>query len=157
MSEENICWRYKEATDKDKESKEREYEGEGTRQIDPLTSEIEGHTVYLMPANCTNVPVIEEKEGFKRFFNLDTNEWFYKEEEKEKEPEPYKPTPLDEARNELYRLKGELQATDYKCLKFVDGCYTEEEYAEIKTQRQALRDAINAQQAIVDELEAEDK
>lgn len=156
MTKENICWRYKDAADKDKESKEREYEGEGTRQIDPLTSEIEGHTVYLMPANCTNVPVIEEKEGFKRFFNLETNEWFYKEEEKEKEPEPYKPTPLDEARNELYRLKGELQATDYKCLKFVDGCYTEEEYAEIKAQRQALRDAINAQQAIVDELEAEE-
>ena len=155
MTKENICWHYKESDDES--IREREYECEGERQLDPLTSEELGYDVYLMPANATDVPVIKEKEGFRRFFNLDTNEWFYKEEEKEEEPEPYVPTPLDEARNELWRLKNELQATDYKCLKYVDGCYTDEEYEVIKAQRQELRDAINAQQAIVDELEKAEK
>ena len=51
------------------------------------------------------------------------------------------------------KLKGELQATDYKCLKFVDGALTEEEYAEVRIARQALRDQINDVQAEIDALE----
>ena len=45
--------------------------------------------------------------------------------------------------NEITNLKYELKRTDYKALKYAEGCYTEEEYQSIKTQRQALRDRIN--------------
>ena len=40
-------------------------------------------------------------------------------------------------------LKDELAETDYKAIKFAEGWLTEEEYAPIKAQRQALRDKIN--------------
>ena len=55
------------------------------------------------------------------------------------------PEPTQEERDaaEIERLKAELAATDYKCLKYVDGALTEEEYAEIKKYRQELRDRIN--------------
>jgi len=44
---------------------------------------------------------------------------------------------------EIARLKSKLSATDYKCLKYVDGALTEEEYAEVKTYRAELRAKIN--------------
>lgn len=40
-------------------------------------------------------------------------------------------------------LKYQLAQTDYKALKFLEGWLTEEEYAPIKAERQALRDQIN--------------
>lgn len=56
------------------------------------------------------------------------------------------PEPTQEERNaaEIERLKAELSATDYKCLKYVDGALTEEEYAEVRAYRQELRSRINA-------------
>lgn len=58
----------------------------------------------------------------------------------------YKEQPIDyQAR--ISELKTELAATDYKCLKFVDGVLSEEEYAPVREYRQALRDKINAAQA----------
>ena len=56
------------------------------------------------------------------------------------------PEPTQEERDaaEIERLKAELAATDYKCLKYVDGALTEEEYAEVKAYRQELRNRINA-------------
>lgn len=44
---------------------------------------------------------------------------------------------------EIERLKGELASTDYKCLKYVDGALTDEEYAEVKAYRAELRVRIN--------------
>lgn len=44
---------------------------------------------------------------------------------------------------EVERLKAELSATDYKCLKYVDGALSDEEYAEIKAYRASLRARIN--------------
>lgn len=56
-----------------------------------------------------------------------------------------KPTPkADLNRQRIIELKNKLAATDYYCLKFVDGELTEEEYLPIKVQRQAYRDEINA-------------
>lgn len=40
-------------------------------------------------------------------------------------------------------LKLQLQATDYKAIKYAEGLLTEEEYAPIKAERQAMRDEIN--------------
>ena len=44
---------------------------------------------------------------------------------------------------EIERLKAELSATDYKCLKYVDGALSDEEYAEVKAYRASLRARIN--------------
>ena len=56
------------------------------------------------------------------------------------------PAPTEEELNavEVERLKAELSATDYKCLKYVDGALTESEYAEVKAYRAELRRKINA-------------
>ena len=40
-------------------------------------------------------------------------------------------------------LKKKLADTDYKCLKYVDGALTEEEYTEVKAYRAELRKQIN--------------
>lgn len=53
-----------------------------------------------------------------------------------------------EKRRMISRLKQELAETDYKALKYIDGALSEEEYAPVREQRQALRNQIN-------ELEAE--
>lgn len=39
---------------------------------------------------------------------------------------------------------GELQATDYKAIKYAEGLISEEEYKLIREQRQAWRDEINS-------------
>lgn len=43
----------------------------------------------------------------------------------------------------IIALKDELQKTDYKAIKYSEGWLTEEEYAEVKTERQRIRDEIN--------------
>ena len=40
-------------------------------------------------------------------------------------------------------LKQNLKDTDYKAIKYAEGAISEEDYAEIKAQRQAWRDEIN--------------
>lgn len=44
---------------------------------------------------------------------------------------------------EIERLKAELSATDYKCLKWMEGALTDDEYAETKAYRAELRQRIN--------------
>ena len=51
---------------------------------------------------------------------------------------------------EIEQCKAQLSATDYQAIKHSEGLISEEDYAPIKAQRQALRDRIN-------ELEAEIK
>lgn len=55
------------------------------------------------------------------------------------------PAPTQEELNaiEIERLKSELASTDYKCLKYVDGALSDEEYAETKAYRAELRAKIN--------------
>lgn len=59
------------------------------------------------------------------------------------------PAPTQEELNamEIKRLKGELASTDYKCLKYVDGALTDEEYADIRAYRAELRARINELEA----------
>ena len=47
------------------------------------------------------------------------------------------------AQNRINELKKLLFDTDYRAIKFAEGCYTEEEYQPYKEQRQAYRDEIN--------------
>lgn len=44
---------------------------------------------------------------------------------------------------EIQKLKTQLAKTDYKALKYAEGWLSEEEYAPIKAERQALRAEIN--------------
>lgn len=44
---------------------------------------------------------------------------------------------------EISRLKAQLKKSDYKAIKYAEGWITEEEYAEIKAERQRIRDEIN--------------
>ena len=67
------------------------YVGTQERQLDPVETVNTGHEVYLMPANCTTVEPLEEKEGFNIKWN--GTEWEYDEIPKEEEP-PQKPTEL---------------------------------------------------------------
>lgn len=59
---------------------------------------------------------------------------------------------MDEKRmaieSDIAGLKQILASSDYKALKYAEGQISEEDYAEIRDQRQSLRDKIN-------ELEAE--
>lgn len=49
-------------------------------------------------------------------------------------------------------LKAQLAATDYKAIKHSEGLISEEDYAPIKSERQAIRDQINALEAEMDAL-----
>ena len=44
---------------------------------------------------------------------------------------------------QVIHLKRMLSATDYKAIKYSEGWLTEEEYAPVKAERQALREEIN--------------
>lgn len=44
---------------------------------------------------------------------------------------------------QITNLQYELSQTDYKLLKYLEGYYTDEEYAPIKKERQEMRDKIN--------------
>lgn len=43
---------------------------------------------------------------------------------------------------EIQKLQAQLAKTDYKALKYAEGWYSEEEYAPIKAEREALREQI---------------
>lgn len=49
---------------------------------------------------------------------------------------------------EIAELKSKLDATDYQAIKYAEGFLTDEEYAEMKAQRQAWRDRINELEAL---------
>ena len=52
---------------------------------------------------------------------------------------------------EISKLKAKLSATDYQALKFAEGFISEEDYAEIKAQRQAWRSRINELEEVIKE------
>lgn len=63
----------------------------------------------------------------------------------------HEPSAEEVARKEklaqISQLKSQLAKTDYQALKYAEGWISEEDYAEIKAARQALRDQINALEA----------
>lgn len=121
----------------------KEFISEVNAQIDPLESELKGEEVYLLPANASFTPPLEEKDGFKVVFKGD--EWVY-EEIHEPEPSP-EPTEEEIKQNRIWELKSKLQETDYIVIKIAEGEATQEEYAEVLAQRKAWRVEINELQA----------
>lgn len=53
--------------------------------------------------------------------------------------------------NEILRLKGQLDATDYQAIKYAEGQISEEEYSPIREERQAWRDRINELERMINE------
>jgi hypothetical protein len=48
---------------------------------------------------------------------------------------------------QIISLKQQLQESDYKAIKYAEGWLTEEEFAPIKAERQAIREEINRLEA----------
>lgn len=57
-------------------------------------------------------------------------------------------------RVKIQDLKKQLSATDYQAIKYAEGQLSEEEYAEMKTQRQSWRDEINNLEKQIEELKS---
>ena len=53
------------------------------------------------------------------------------------------PEPVITPEEEIAELKAKLAATDYQAIKYAEGVLSDEEYAEMKAQRQLWRDRIN--------------
>ena len=51
---------------------------------------------------------------------------------------------IDEVQRKISEIKAKLSETDYQAIKYVEGFISEADYAQIKAQRQAWRDEINA-------------
>ena len=65
----------------------KEFVSEVEAQIDHLETKLKGEKIYLLPANASFTPPLENKNGFKVVFN--GNEWVYEEiPEPEILPEP---------------------------------------------------------------------
>lgn len=62
------------------------YAGQQDCQLDPIATKREGHEVWLLPANCTWVEPLEEKEGYKIKWNGEA--WEYEEIPVPPDPEP---------------------------------------------------------------------
>lgn len=131
-------------------SETKKLESECRAQIDPLESEAAGYVIYCgLPANATYKEPLAEKEGFDVVWNGE--DWEYREIKKESKP--YEPTELDKAREAYYIAQSALAATDYRALKYVDGEYTEEEYAVYREERKQLRQAVRDAEEKIKELE----
>lgn len=65
-------------------------------------------------------------------------------------PEQEKDIVRMETLNEITRLKHHLEQTDYKALKFVDGEFSEEEYAPIRQERKNTRIKIRELEKILE-------
>jgi hypothetical protein len=61
------------------------------------------------------------------------------------------PEPVVTPEEEIAELKAKLAATDYQAIKYAEGYFTDEEYAEMRAQRQAWRDRINELEAVEQE------
>lgn len=78
-------------------------------------------------------------------FNASTNE--YNIAENNIDNEELKEFQSYNILQEIEQLKQQLFETDYKCLKYVDGALTEDEYKSVREYRQTLRDKINELEA----------
>lgn len=87
----------------------------------------------LENAPCVKFDIIEETD--KEYLLYKGNYVLKEEAEKLKSQE--------QKGERIKELKQLLSNTDYKAIKYSEGLISEEEYAEVKAQRQAWRDEIN--------------
>lgn len=109
--------------------------GEVECQVDPKATAVYGRTIYLIPANSTELEPLPEKEGYKVKFTA--GKWIY-----ELLPSPA-PTEEELKQAEIAELKKKLADSDYAVIKIAEVAATKEEYAELIKHRQQWRARIN--------------
>lgn len=116
----------------------KEFISEVNAQVDPLESQIKGEDIYLLPANASFTPPLEEKNGFIVVFKGD--KWVYEEiTESELLPEPTEEE-LKQAR--ILELKTKLAETDYVVIKIAEGEASKMDYVDVIVNRRAWREEI---------------
>lgn len=103
-------------------------------QKDDLESIKQAKTIYLQPANSTNLQPPESKDGFK--IRWSGEDWTY--EEIEQAPEPYEPTAEELKIAELQSL---LYTTDWYAVRFAETGVAIPDA--VKAERQAAREEIS--------------
>lgn len=116
------------------------YSGETDCQIDPIESQKQGKKVYLLPADSTFKNPLPEKDGFFVIFNGE--DWEYQEKPK--------PSHNDLIIAQINELKEKLFSSDYKAIKYAEGWYSDEEYLEVKQQREKWREEIRELEAQIE-------
>lgn len=114
------------------------YIGEQECQLDPLETELAGHDVWLLPANCTWREPISDKDGYKIKWNGEA--WEYEEIPVPPEPEP--PT-LDEVKaQKISELKGIRDTKEVEPIRTDKGIfdYDDKSRDRLYIARQALTD-----------------
>lgn len=106
------------------------YKGEATCQRDPLESDKAGYDIWLLPAECTWTAPLEEKEGFDRKYNKESDSWEYVEKKKDPEPTEYVPTEKEKLQNELFEYENKLRELDYIGIKLATGRAKKADYAD---------------------------
>lgn len=103
----------------------------------------EGHyeVIHEYPNGGKDVEWIVDKPGIKGSLKIEA----YDEKETIYVYKPYSEEYIKERdiNQQITNLQYELSQTDYKLLKYLEGYYTDEEYAPIKKERQEMRDKIN--------------
>lgn len=110
-----------------------EYKQIGTKIIDEK---------IIVPAQYDeegNVTVEEHTEIIQK--EVPVMGMVYRDATPEEEAEMHFEIPVEE---QIEQLKVQLSMTDYKAIKFAEGWLTEEEYAPIKAEREAIREQIRA-------------
>ena len=103
--------------------------------------EIINHRILENTIEQEVVEIVEEEveiEKLKTHIVCDLVAHFYPKRELTEEQKAKR-----EATARIKALKEELAKTDYQAIKYAEGWLSEEEYAPIKTQRQAYREEIN--------------
>lgn len=99
----------------------------------------EGHyeTIAEYPNGGKDVEWVVDKPGVEGREKIPA----YDEEERIYVYKPYSEEFIrqQELNQQLAELKYEIASTDYEALKYAEGWFTEEEYAPIKAQREAIR------------------
>ena len=106
-------------------------------QKDDLESIKQAKTIYLQPANSTNLQPPESKDGFK--IRWSGEDWTY--EEIEQDPVPHEPTAEDLKNIRIAELQNLLYTTDWYAVRFAETGVAVPE--DVKAERQAAREEIS--------------
>ncbi len=124
-----------------------EFISEDTCALDPMESEIHKKNVYSLSAECTFKQPLKEKKGYINVFNVEKDEWEYKELPKEKTQEELQKEWEDSLTEEqkinikISKLQSQLNSTDWYVTRYSE---TGKEIPQnIRDERESLRNEIS--------------
>ena len=110
-----------------------------------------------MPAECTWTAPLEEKEGFDRKYNKESDSWEYVEKKKDPEPTEYVPTEKEKLQNELWTYENKLRELDYIGTKIATGRAKKADYADEITLMSEYAAKVDELREQIAALEAEEE